>query len=212
MGKPFFSVIVPAHNSAEFIRNGLDSIKRQTFTDYELIVICDACTDNTYEIVKKYADYMMFTEFGRDGLARNAGIDVARGEWLLFMDDDDWWLDDEAFRTIAENVGHCNEDIMAFGFMARDFQYPGLQGYYNTELRIWPAVWNKCYRREFIGETRFPGIEFTSDLPFTNELLRKRPGIRFFEVPLYYYNYMRKGSQTEVHWRHDNEQEAGGLG
>lgn len=44
---PFFSVIVPEHNSEKFMRKGLDSIKQQTFKDYELIIVCDACTDNT---------------------------------------------------------------------------------------------------------------------------------------------------------------------
>lgn len=203
MNKPFFSVIVPAHNSAEFIRKGLKSIKQQTFTDYELIVVCDACTDDTAEVVTGYADKVISTWHGRDGLARNAGIDSADGEWILFMDDDDWWLHPYVFEMIAGKAGKFEEDILAFGFLARDFQQPGLQEYYNSRGHIWPAVWNKCYRREFIGDTRLPGIEFTSDLPFTNELLRKGPGVQFLAVPLYYYNYMRKGSQTEIHARPD---------
>ena len=203
MSRPFFSVIVPAHNSAEFIRKGLKSIKQQTFTDYELIVVCDACTDDTAEVVIGYADKMISTWHGRDGLARNAGIDSADGKWILFMDDDDWWLHPYVFEMIAGNAGKFEEDIFAFGFLARDFQQPGLQEYYNSRGHIWPAVWNKCYRREFIGDTRLPGIEFTSDLPFTNELLRKGPGVQFMAVPLYYYNYMRKGSQTEIHARPD---------
>ena len=49
---PFFSVIIPAHNSAEYIRKGLDSIKEQSFTDYELIVVCDACTDKTVHVAR----------------------------------------------------------------------------------------------------------------------------------------------------------------
>ena len=56
MGAPFFSVIVPEHNSAEFMRKGLDSIRDQSFTDYELIVVCDACSDNTAEIAREYTD------------------------------------------------------------------------------------------------------------------------------------------------------------
>ena len=54
MSKPFFSVIVPAHNSETYIGRGLVSIRNQTFTDYELIVVCDSCTDNTEEIAKEY--------------------------------------------------------------------------------------------------------------------------------------------------------------
>ena len=48
--QPFFSVIIPAYNSAEWIRKGLDSIKNQTFTSYEIIIICDDCHDNTADI------------------------------------------------------------------------------------------------------------------------------------------------------------------
>ena len=201
MNKPFFSVIVPAHNSAEYIRKGLHSIKQQTFTDYELIVVCDACTDNTAAVALGYADKVISTQYGRDGLARNAGIDAADGEWILFMDDDDWWMHPYAFEMIAQKLQDPDIDILMFGFLARGFQKPGLQEYYNSYGRIWPAVWNKCYRREFIGDTRLPDIEFTSDLPFTNELLKKKPGVQMWPVALYYYNYMRPGSQTEIHAR-----------
>ena len=51
---PKLSVIVPEHNSAEWMRKGLESIRRQTFQDYQLIIVCDSCEDNTYEIAKGY--------------------------------------------------------------------------------------------------------------------------------------------------------------
>ena len=207
MSRPLFSVIVPAHNSAEYIRKGLESIRRQTFKDYELIIVCDACTDDTELVASSYADCgnnkLITTDFGMDGLARNAGIDAAEGYWLIFMDDDDWFLHEYVFEMLVGHLGKMNEDILMFGFLARNFQAPGLHEYYNMPDHIWPAVWNKCYRRSFIDETRFPGIEFTSDLPFTNELLRKRPDVQLWNMPLYYYNYMRKGSQTEIHARPD---------
>ena len=50
MNEPFFSVVVPAHNAAGFIGKCLDSVRQQTWTQYELIVVCDACTDNTAQI------------------------------------------------------------------------------------------------------------------------------------------------------------------
>lgn len=202
MSKPFFSVIVPAHNSETYIGRGLVSIRKQTFTDYELIVVCDACTDDTDKIARGYeADKVIITNHGRDGLARNAGIDAAEGEWILFMDDDDWWLHQYVFEMLAGRVGRMDEDIMTFGFLAKDFQKEGLQEYENGPERIWPAVWNKCWRREFIGDTRFPGIEFTSDLPFSQDIFRKGPRVSNWRVPMYFYNYMRKGSQTERHQR-----------
>ena len=94
MSRPFFSVIVPAHNSAEFIRRGLESIVNQDFDDYELTVVCDACTDDTAEVAAEYmgfGDSIIMTDYGRAGLARNEGLDTAIGDWILFMDDDDWF-------------------------------------------------------------------------------------------------------------------------
>ena len=88
MSKPFFSVIVTEHNSAEWMRKGLDSIADQSFRDYELIVICDRCTDNTAEIAKSYDARVpeitvLEVDFGRAGLSRNRGLDIARGECVL---------------------------------------------------------------------------------------------------------------------------------
>ena len=76
MSKPFFSVIVPAHNAEGFIRKTLDSVAMQDFKDYELIVVCDRCTDNTYNVACEY-DHLVptitviETDYGMDGLARN---------------------------------------------------------------------------------------------------------------------------------------------
>ena len=102
--KPFFSVIVPAHNAAGFIKKTLQSVKMQDFKDYELIVVCDRCTDNTYDIAQAYADKMIRTDFGMDGLARNAGIDAAEGEWILFLDDDDWWIHEYVLEEIHKEI------------------------------------------------------------------------------------------------------------
>jgi hypothetical protein len=106
---------------------------------------------------------------------------------------------------IENRIRTTDKGILMFGFIARDFQAPGLQEYENGPERIWPAVWNKCWRREFIGDTRFPGIEFTSDLPFARAMFAKDPKVSNWRVPMYYYNYMRKGSQTEIHSRKNGD-------
>ena len=115
--KPFFSVIVPEHNSAGYMRKGLESIRGQDFTDYELIIICDKCnTKAEMETAYEYADVLIETNYGKAGLARNAGLNVARGEWILFMDDDDWYLPG-AFQEIANELRKQPEiDILAFWF------------------------------------------------------------------------------------------------
>ena len=104
MSEPFFSVIVPAHNSAEYIRKCLHSVKMQTFTDYELIVVCDNCQDDTAQVALGYADRVITTKHGMDGLARNAGIDAAKGKWLMFLDDDDWWIHEYVLQEVFDVI------------------------------------------------------------------------------------------------------------
>ena len=197
MSRPFFSVIVPAHNSAEYIRKGLESIRRQTFKQYEMIVVLDNCTDNdeTWNAVMEFdPEKAIETHYGMDGLARNAGIDAAKGYWLIFMDDDDWFLHEYVFEQLHDAAVNTDADMLVF-----DFIWKGRGYYRNAGGTTNIAIWSKCWRREFVGDTRFPAIPFTSDEPFMQEIIRKQPRALFMQVPMYYYNYMRKGSQTEQH-------------
>ena len=198
MSKPFFSVIVPAHNSAGYLGRGLRTIRDQSFTDYELIVVADACDDRTAKVANFYTDKIIETNYGMDGLARNAGIDAAEGYWLIFMDDDDWFLHEFVFEQLHDAAVNTDVDMLVF-----DFIWKGRGYYRNAGGKTNIAVWSKCWRRSFVGDTRFPAIPFTSDEPFMQEIIAKKPRALFMGVPMYYYNYMRKGSQTEINARPD---------
>lgn len=203
MSKPFFSVIVPAHNSEFYIMDCINSIRKQTFTDYELIIVCDKCEDNTESLARHFADKLIVTEHGMDGMARNAGIDVAEGEWILFLDDDDWWIHEYVLETIKKALDEIMFplDIILFDFIWKDAPPHKSTYYVQTIDNVNIAVWSKAFRREFIGDTRFPAIPFTSDKPFMDALVAKRPNAYPLRQLMYYYNYMRKGSQTEEHAR-----------
>lgn len=196
MSKPFFSVIVPLHNAAGYMRKGLDSIWNQGFTDYELLMVCDSCTDNTKNVAIEYirpvsADNVFTVHFGRAGLSRNAALDVARGEWILFMDDDDWYLPG-AFQAIHDELTRRGDiDILAYGFEWKD-RGPTLQSKGNIKT----AVWNKAWRREFIGKERFPDWIHTDDLGFARKM-HPRARFGFLNMILYYYNFMRPGSVSD---------------
>ena len=99
-----FSVIIPAYNASGHIRKALYSIKAQTFTDYELIVVCDSCTDDTEQIAKEYGARTEAVSFHADGMTRNRGIELARGDYVLFMDDDDWWLHEYVLQQLSEKI------------------------------------------------------------------------------------------------------------
>ena len=194
MSGPFFSVIVPAHNSEIFIGKCIQSVREQVFTDYELIIVCDACTDNTEIIARALADKVIVTDFGRDGMARNAGIDAAEGEWIVFLDDDDWWLHEYVLDEIYKVAGFFgNEiDMICFDFIWKDKGYMSVRA---DAMNI--AVWSKAFKRQLIGETRFPGIRMTSDVQFMEKIVEKHPRTFTMHKLMYYYNYLRKGSQTE---------------
>lgn len=202
-----FSIIIPAYNSELYIRNALDSIKQQTFTDYELIVICDKCKDNTEAIAKEYGAITRSVDFGNDGLSRNAGLDIAQGDWVLFMDDDDWWLHEYVLQQLATKVGREHEDIVAFSFIWKGVKYASPR---SNGGSLYPAVWNKCWNRQFIGDTRFPNVYSISDYKFHLAMLNKNPRIVEWDMPMYYYNYLREGSiswemqrtpeQTKLYW------------
>ena len=196
MGRPFFNVIVPAHNSEKYISKCLHSVKMQTFKDYELIVVCDNCTDYTAAAAIGYADRIITTHHGMDGLARNAGIDAADGEWLMFLDDDDWWIHEYVLQEVYDTVQLLGDaiDMVCFDFIWKGRGYASVQP---NNMNI--AVWSKAFRRSLIGDTRFPAIPFTSDKPFMDEICEKRPVCYPMNKLMYYYNYMRKGSQTEEH-------------
>ena len=200
MSKPFFSVIVPAHNSAEYIGKCLRSIKKQTFRDFELIVVCDACKDDTEQMARVYTDKVIVTNYGMDGLARNAGIDAADGEWILFLDDDDWWIHEYVLEEVFAAIrGFLQVQLILFDFIWKDAP-PWKSRYYVQDINnVNIAVWSKAFRRDLIGETRFPAIPFTSDQPFMDEICAKRPVAYPMRKLMYYYNYMREGSQTEQH-------------
>lgn len=190
-----FSVIVPAHNAAGYIREGLESIRRQTFHDYELIVICDSCDDNTADIAREYTDTVFEIREGRCARSRNKGLDEAQGQWVLFMDDDDHFMEDNAFEVLADAAEGV--DVVAFHFFWKDRGITKV-----SPDHKWTAVWNKAWRMDFLKRigARFPDWEHSDDDGFCKYVL-PRAEIAYLDAVLYYYNFMREGSLT---WQMQN--------
>lgn len=201
-----FSIIIPAYNAEDYIRTALDSIRSQTFTDYELIVCCDSCTDNTVEIACEYADIVRVGNWRNDGMARNAGLDVATGEWVLFMDDDDRWMHNDVLRQLdAKITADCgNIDILHFGFF---WKGRGPMTPTSNNGRHFVAVWSKAWRRSFIGDARFPNVYAESDAHFSFGLFKKTDRQLDWNYLIYYYNWMRPGS---ISWLAAKERERHG--
>lgn len=96
----FFSVIIPTYNRADKLNRALASLKKQTCKDFEVIVCDDGSTDHTKTVVEKFSeDFPVFhcrgENFGGPARPRNNGLSLVKGEWICFLDDDDWWYPDK---------------------------------------------------------------------------------------------------------------------
>ena len=93
--RPFFSIIIPTYNCAGVIHKAIESVIDQTCDDFEILVMDDGSTDNTKDIVLSFNDsrvtYNWDKNFGGPARPRNRGIAAAKGEWICFLDADDWW-------------------------------------------------------------------------------------------------------------------------
>jgi glycosyltransferase involved in cell wall biosynthesis len=103
---PLISVVIPTHNRPEMLAEAVDSVRAQTFADYEIIVVSNGETDDMRRASRKVAavldsTYLEFDD-GNVCSARNAGIERANGEWIAFLDDDDFWLATKLERQVAE--------------------------------------------------------------------------------------------------------------
>jgi len=100
--RPTTSIIIPTYNRANLVKEAVESVLAQSFTDFELIVIDDGSTDNTRESLAPYLDSLRYIYQENRGVsaARNLGISVARGRYIAFLDSDDLWLKDKLLMQV----------------------------------------------------------------------------------------------------------------
>ncbi len=112
---PAVSVVIPAYNAAWCVRKAIDSVLAQDFRDFEVIVVNDGSTDDTAAVLAGYGDAIRVIDQPNGGMssARNAGIRAARGEFIAFLDADDWWLPGKLGRQVEllrgrPDLGFCS--------------------------------------------------------------------------------------------------------
>lgn len=92
---PFFTVIIPTYNRAKLLKVAINSVLEQSFKDFELIIVDDGSTDETQQVVHSFVDQRIIYHFQENqerSVARNVGVDFAKGEYICFLDDDDYYL------------------------------------------------------------------------------------------------------------------------
>ncbi len=185
------SIIIPLYNAENYIARCLDSIKNQTYQNYEIIVINDKSKDKSWEILNHYVSENQNVNFyivNNDenlGLSktRNKGIELAKGDYILFMDNDDTLVDSESLQHFIDKTSN-NPDIV-FGktrFLLNDLpkesHYHSLKNkketYENNEILDgffageWAVTaWNKLYKKDFLSQNQ---LRFLDNLLHEDEL------------------------------------------
>lgn len=185
-----FSIIIPAHNAENEIERALESINNQTYKDYEVIVIDDCSSDNTYNILKKHKNITTIRNEKnlKAGGSRNRGIEQATGEYIIFLDSDDYFAEDTTLEKINEVIGQETPDIVYLGFkIVGKLQEEWIPTEANSTVceraRNWKYenVWDVCWNRNFLNANK---IRFVEN--------------RFFEDFVFYYTGIIKAKSYKV--------------
>lgn len=189
--RPLFTVIVPCHNSEVTLGRSLESVRSQTFTDYELIVVADNCSDDTVSIAESYKAAVVVCDKGSAGGARNVGLGLASGVYVLFLDSDDRFTTSGVFDELARELAdHDYPDVLSFGF------YYGHRAFGTTapDGSPWNNVWSRAWKGDLVRHHRFPEANFAEDRAFVREVLNSANSVHPLERQFVAYTPPRPGS------------------
>lgn len=221
---PYFSLILPVYNVEKYVKRCVNSLLRQEYTDYEIILVDDGSTDSSGSICDKLADknnniFAYHKENGGLSDARNYGMDRAKGNYILFIDSDDW-VDEKLLISLHNHLNKSNVDILKFGFQKMQegnykntfFSYFNIGVYDRRQIEetilpytIGPkrlfcyeqnackSVWSHVYSLNFLRENN---IRFVSEREILNEdylfnlhTLLYAKSLEVTHYILYYYDY-----------------------
>lgn len=199
----FFSLIVPAFNVEKYLVRCMESLLSQSFTDYEVIIVDDGSTDETAYIANKYLErrckinVVHQTNKGLGG-ARNTGINVAKGKYLVFIDGDDFVSNDMLEKAFFYITNYAL-DIFVFGFeLVKEGNLPSNKKIEDNFriieksdylIKCGPSAWNKIYKRSIFinGNIRYPEKLLYEDVATTPLTVLKANKIGLVDSKLYYY-------------------------
>ncbi|QAT48340.1 glycosyltransferase [Caproiciproducens sp. NJN-50] len=206
---PIISVVIPVYNVEKYVGKCLISLEEQTFRDFEIIAVNDGSTDASPEILRHFEskyDNITVVDQKNAGmsLARNAGMEKARGEYLTFVDSDDYVAPtflEELYEACVDHDADIACCYYYYHFIDNDFlfEYPfRCKGVFNRakamnkllrDVQIQSLVWNKLYRRRLFTDygITFPSMCF-EDMATANKVFAHANRVVVLDRPLYYYN------------------------
>lgn len=182
---PSISIIVPVYKVEKYLNRCLDSIIAQTFTDWECILIDDGSPDNCGKICDDYAKkderfVVIHQENAGVSAARNAGLDMAKGEYIGFVDGDDW-IESNTYEIAINTAIKENADLVEWGCAlndgVKDYKYlihpEGAFDLFNTQVQLWHGPCTKLIKKSVLSMygLKFPqGIALAEDMYLSTKL------------------------------------------
>lgn len=207
------SVIVPVYNVEKYIKKCVDSICGQTYKNLEIILVDDGSTDSSGKISDELAEEdrrisVIHQKNGGVSRARNAGLDKATGDYIAFVDSDDY-LSLNMYECLLKSMKENDADIVRCGIKnvhegekVKQFETVDsivelslaemIDGLKNRRTKL--VVWNALYKKEIISELRFVPDVIYEDVFFTNAVLKKHHSEILVNVPFYRYLVKRDGN------------------
>lgn len=207
---PLISVIVPVYNVQEYLVQCVESLVHQTYNNIEILLVDDGSTDDSGLICDKYADeyeniYVYHKTNGGLSSARNYGIDKANGEYLSFIDSDDF-VDTDLYRILINAINDNSADVVIFGFcnyyskekiVKMNLKENSITTYYGLDanLRLYTdfSSCNKLYRKGVFDNIRFPEGKLYEDARTTYRIAEIINSLIVIPEYIYYYRQRETG-------------------
>ena len=209
--KPIISIIVPVYNASEYIRRSVCSILNQTFDNFELILIDDGSTDTSLQICEELSetdDRIVVIHQENSGMShtRNVGLDIARGDYIGFVDADDW-IATNMYETLYKDIIDYDADIVSIRYLIAKNENVKLPVNKENSIEILTgvdklrryleygiesrsnlnSVWSKLYKKELFKNIRFPEGKRYEDLAINYLLISASKKFVIDNNYLYYY-------------------------
>lgn len=202
------SVIIPVYNSAAYLESCIDSILRQTYTGLEIICVNDGSTDESLQVLYELSQRdprvrILSQDNAGVASARNAGLEIARGEYIAFADSDDA-LEPDMYELLAGLAEKYQSDITHCGYRKMYLNGESKAVCGTGELlvqtgdeaiccllageRFASGLWNKLYRAEIVADLRFdPRLKINEDTLYNVQAFHRAKKTVFMDLPKYYY-------------------------
>lgn len=208
------TVIVPVYNTEKELKRCIFSIRRQTYTNLEILLIDDGSTDGSPSLCDREAQEderirVIHKENGGVSSARNRGLDEATGDFIVFVDSDDW-IEENMISGMLEKAKECQAPLVVCDYVRSCEKREKIE--HKTELllsskqilekylledesvRIPHSVWGKLFLKELIGNKRFPLMKRTEELLFSTEIFCEAKQCVYLPEAFYHYCDERENS------------------